>query len=210
MAGISPKLWDFGYKGIRYSLIPDIDTCFLKTVVGTGTATYDATNGYFKLTTSVAANDSVDAQRIIALPLATNTFDRNRHFRVAIMLPDTTTNTVYIICGQLSGSNYFRFKIINGAIYGVSFKSGQSERTVNLGFSIANNTQTILETRLYSGSKIGFYINNYLYGTFTTTTQLPAGTTGANTLMEAKILITAAAARTLAVGQWDFIQEPVN
>jgi hypothetical protein len=47
VAGMNPKLWDFGYKGIRYSLIPDIDTCFQKTVVGTGTATYDAANGYF-------------------------------------------------------------------------------------------------------------------------------------------------------------------
>jgi hypothetical protein len=210
VAGMSPKLWDFGFKGIRYSLIPDIDTCFQKTVTGTGTATYDAANGYFKLTTSAANNDSVEVQRIIALPLAANTFDRNRHFRVAIMLPNNTTNTVYVICGQLSGSNFFGFKIINGAVYGVSYKAGQSEQTVNLGFTMTNSAQTILEARLFAGSKIEFYVNNFLYGTFTTVTQIPAGTTGANTLMGAKILVTAASARTLAVGQWDFVQEPVN
>jgi hypothetical protein len=209
VAGINPKLWDFGYNGIRYSLIPDIDTCFQKTVVGTGTATYDAANGYFKLTTSAAINDSVETQRIIALPLAANTFDRNRHFRVAVMLPNNTTNTVYVICGQLAGNNFFGFKIINGAVYGVSYKSGQSEQTVNLGVTMSNSVQTILEARLYAGSKIEFYINNFLYGTFTTTAQIPAGTTGANTLMGAKIQITAAAARTLAVGQWDFVQEPI-
>lgn len=75
---------------------------------------------------------------------------------------------------------------------------------------MSNNIQTILEVRLYAGNKIEFYINNFLYGTFSTTTQIPTGTTGANTLMEAKIQITAAVARILAVGQWDFIQEPVN
>jgi hypothetical protein len=32
------------------------------------------------------ANDSVEVQRIIALPLAVNTFDRNRHFGVAIIV----------------------------------------------------------------------------------------------------------------------------
>jgi hypothetical protein len=115
-----------------------------------------------------------------------------------------------VICGQLVSNNFFGFKIINGAIYGVSYKSGQSEQTVNLGFTMSNNTQTILEARLYSGSKIEFYINNFLYGTFSTVTQMPAGTTGANTLMSAKIQTTAALARTLAIGQWDFIQEPVN
>jgi hypothetical protein len=210
VAGMSPKLWDFGYKGIRYSLIPDIDTCFQKTIVGTGTATYDAVNGYFKLSTSATANDSVETQRIITLPLATNTFDRNRHFRVAIMLTNIGSSTAYITCGQISGNNFFGFKMINGAVYGVSYKAGQTEQTVNLGFTMTNNIPVILEARLYTGSKIEFYINNFLYSAYTTTTQMPTGTTGANTLMSAKIQTTTTVARTLAVGQWDFIQEPVN
>lgn len=210
VAGMNPRTWDFGYKGIRYSLIPDIDTCFQKTIVGTGTATYDATNGYFKLTTSAAANDSVEVQRIIALPLAVNTFDRNRHFRVAIMFTNLNSNIIYVICGQLSSNNYFGFKITNGAVSGVSYKAGQTEQTVNLGFTMTINTQTILEARLYLGNKIEFYVNNFLYGTFTTVAQMPAGTTGANALMSAKIQTTTTAARTLAVGQWDFIQEPIN
>jgi hypothetical protein len=117
------------------------------------------------------------------------------------MLTNTTTNTVYVVCGQLSSNNFFGFKIVNGAVYGVSYKAGQSEQMVNLGFTMTNSAQTILEARLYAGSKIEFYINNFLYGTFTTTAQIPAGTTGANTLMAAKIQITVAAARTLAVGQ---------
>lgn len=56
---------------------------------------------------------------------------------------------VYVICGQLSNSNYFGFKIINGAINGVSYKSGQTEQTVNLGFTMTNSVQTILKARLY-------------------------------------------------------------
>lgn len=92
-------------------------------------------------------------------------YSRLPRFYTRILLPSVSNSTTYIIVGETDEGHGFGFKIVDGIVYGVYFKSDFSEQTLTLQ-SISANTVYKLEARVVSLNSIEFYINNLLVNTF--------------------------------------------
>jgi hypothetical protein len=180
-------------------------TGFLTTVVGTGTS---VTTGYgMALATSNANNDSVMLGKV-PTTFGWANFSLKSNIRTTVGIDNAANITCYIVVGDLGG-DYYGFKVVNGALYGVT-RDNATETAVSLGTTMIAAALYNIEARYTPNDKVSFYINKELKGVSTThlPRQFVSGKVFVNpTLMTMKVQTTTTAVRTLYAGFFEYLQD---
>ncbi len=174
-----------------------------KAVTGTGAVDY---GGGVTLRTGATNGSTADVSLNTGggvTGLFYNTTEKYQRFRVVATFTDTTTQTIYMVRGNLDNGVYFGFKIVNATLYGVS-NNGGGEVTVLLGAIINGADSFAFEARFSPKDKIVFYVNNIERGVLTTGLPTNDGLVGIGHL---QITNDAAGDRWTTIHYFEFIQE---
>jgi len=167
----------------------------------TAGATQSTNGSYVELKTSSTLNNEVEINKQPAWQ-GLITFSQRSYFRTNISFTDITDQTIYATVGNKGTTNYYGFKIVADALYGVSY-DGTTEKTILLQTITA--TTFNLEARYLPSNKIVFLVDSVEKGTITVNLPIPVKTSNVQ-LMDIRIKTTATAVKTIQVSFFEYLQ----
>lgn len=168
---------------------------------GTGTGTIDSSR--LLLTTGAVIGNTWQISKSPAYQAILN-WHKNQRMRTNIQVDSVANITASVVVGLVGADVHYGFRVSNATLQGTCGDSAQS--TIDLKTIVANINYTV-EARLVPGDKVVFYVDGVESGTLRR--NLPVGGTSGNNqqLFEAKITTNAAAAKSLSLSFFEFIQE---
>ncbi len=164
--------------------------------------------GPLTLVTDGTLNDTIEIYKESPVDV---THDKEQRFRVTLAVDEASTEA-YIVLGDngllnsITTDNYYGFKIINGAISGITDNNTDSD-SVSLGVSVADLEDVVtLEAWLDPENRVvKFFVDGIEKGQ--TSTGVPKESVGHLDFFSCYLKATTAAVKTLYVYKMEFIQK---